>query len=42
MFAVPLENSSIVSFDCSRIVYSLIFVLSSPQQLLEVLFAELL
>ena len=29
-FVVPLENSSIVSFDFSRIVYSLIFVLSSP------------
>ena len=29
-FVVPFANSSIVSFDCSRIVYSLIFVLLVP------------
>ena len=29
-FSVPLENCKVVSFGCSRIAYSLIFVLSSP------------
>ena len=29
-FAVPFANSNIISFDFSRIVYSLIFVLFSP------------
>ena len=29
-FPAPLYNSNTVSFDCSRIVYRLIFVLSSP------------
>ena len=29
-FVVPLQNSNTVYFDCSRIVYSLIFVSSSP------------